>query len=177
MTEFELGILDKIQKLFGSPFGDRFFPAITSLGDAGMIWIAFILILITIPHTRKMGYVAAVSLILEAVVCNLILKPMVGRIRPCDVAEGIQLLIPRPEDYSFPSGHTAASFSVASSLLFCKSKLGIPTLILAVLIAFSRLYLYVHFPSDVLIGALIGTASGFLAWYCKISTGEKRNSA
>lgn len=176
MTAWELGILDGIQTWFGSPFGDWFFPAVTKLGDAGMIWIVFTLLLIVIPRTRKIGYAAAVSLILEAVVCNLVLKPLVGRVRPCDVAEGVRLLIPRPEDASFPSGHTSASFAVASVLVFGKSRLGIPALILAVLIACSRLYLYVHFPSDVLAGALLGTISGYLAYFCIIFTDRKSNS-
>lgn len=162
MAAIELGILDGIQKLFGSSFGDRFFPAVTHLGDAGMVWIVLTLILIAIPRTRKVGCVAAGSLILEALVCNVILKPLVARTRPCDLVPGIALLIPRPADYSFPSGHTSAGFAVASALLLEKSKLGIPVLVLAVIIAFSRLYLYVHFPSDVLAGALLGVVSAFV---------------
>lgn len=104
----------------------------------------------------------AVSLVLEVLCCNIILKPFVARTRPCDVNAAVQLLVPRPSDYSFPSGHTGASFAAASSLLFGKNRMWIPSLILAVLIGFSRLYLYVHYPSDVLAGALIGIMLGWL---------------
>ena len=138
-------------------------PFITSLGNSGMIWIALALILMLIPKTRKTGFVVAVSLILEVICCNLILKPFVGRIRPCDVNPAIQLLIPRPTDYSFPSGHAGASFAATAALFGQKSRLWIPSLILSLLIGFSRLYLYVHYPSDVLVGALLGTMLGLLA--------------
>lgn len=95
---------------------------------------------------------------LEVVCCNLLLKPLTARVRPCDVSRGIALLVPRPEDYSFPSGHTGASFAAVSALLFSRNKLWLPCLI-----GFSRLYLYVHYPTDVLAGALLGLAAGFAA--------------
>ncbi|MDO5406748.1 MAG: phosphatase PAP2 family protein [Eubacteriales bacterium] len=175
MAELELKILDGIQEVFGSAFSDCFFPAVTKLGNAGMIWIVLTLLLVIVPRTRRAGYMAAFSLALEAAVCNLILKPMVARIRPCDLAEGIQLLIGRPEDYSFPSGHTSAGFAVAAALLLSGSRLGIPTLVLAVMIAFSRLYLYVHFPTDVLAGALLGIAAALVVRSCKNVTERRKN--
>ena len=95
---------------------------------------------------------------MDVVLCNGILKNLVGRIRPFDVNTSIQLLVARPHDYSFPSGHTAASFAAAVILfLQLPKKYGIPALILAVLISFSRLYLGVHYPTDVLAGAVSGT--------------------
>ena len=98
------------------------------------------------------------ALCIELVVCNGILKNLFARIRPCDVNTQIQLLIARPDDFSFPSGHTAASFAAAVILfLQLPKKYGIPALILAVLISFSRLYLGVHYPTDVLAGAVSGT--------------------
>ena len=104
----------------------------------------------------------AVSLALEALCCNVILKPAVARLRPCDVDTTVQLLISHPGEFSFPSGHSGASFAAASALFFGKSPLGIPAFILAALIGFSRLYLYVHYPTDVLAGALIGIALGWI---------------
>ena len=103
----------------------------------------------------------AVSLALEALLCNVILKPLVARTRPYEVNTMMELLIARPLDYSFPSGHTAAAFASASALYFGRNRLWIPALILAVFLAFSRMYLYVHYPSDVLAGALIGIAAGW----------------
>lgn len=96
------------------------------------------------------------ALALDVLLCNVMLKPLVGRMRPFTVNTGMELLINAPKDFSFPSGHTAASFAAAFALLFVKNKLWIPSMILASLIAFSRLYLYVHYPTDVLAGILLG---------------------
>jgi undecaprenyl-diphosphatase len=96
------------------------------------------------------------ALALDVLLCNVMLKPLVGRMRPFTVNTGVELLINAPKDFSFPSGHTAASFAAAFALLFVKNKLWIPSMILASLIAFSRLYLYVHYPTDVLAGILLG---------------------
>ena len=134
------------------------------LGNAGAIWIACAVVLILIPKTRKVGLVLAVSLALEALCCNLILKPLVARIRPFDMNTAAQLLISPPKDFSFPSGHTGAAFAAASALFFSKNRLWIASLILAILIAFSRLYLYVHYPTDVLGGVLLGILSGWLGY-------------
>lgn len=159
---FELGILDFIQSHLRSDVLDFIMPLITKLGNGGILWICLSLILILFRKTRKTGIAMAVSLVLEVLCCNIILKPFVARPRPCDVNTAVQLLVPHPTDYSFPSGHTGASFAAASALFFSKNRLWIPSLILAVLIGFTRLYLYVHYPSDVLAGALIGIMLGWL---------------
>ena len=120
-------------------------------------------VLLVIPQTRKWGIALAAALCLDAVICNMILKPVVGRIRPCDVNQSVQLLIARPADYSFPSGHTAASFTTVAALYFAGAKkLWKITLSLAFLMAFSRMYLYVHYPTDVLGGVIVGCAAGYL---------------
>lgn len=111
----------------------------------------------------------AAALLFDAVLCNILLKPLAGRIRPCDILTEVELLIPRPEDFSFPSGHTAASFASVTALwLAGKKRWAMAALPLAVLIAFSRMYLCVHFPTDILGGAVLGTACGWLgAWAIK----------
>ena len=91
------------------------------------------------------------------------IKPLVGRIRPYDINTAVGLLIPRPTDFSFPSGHTGASFAAAAALEDSNYRLRIPAWVLAVLIAFSRLYLYVHYPTDVLAGAMLGILTGWTA--------------
>lgn len=101
------------------------------------------------------------ALALEVLCCNLILKPFVARIRPCDINTAVHLLVPRPDDFSFPSGHTGASFAATSALYFSRSRLRFPALVSAVLIGFSRLYLYVHYPTDVLAGAVLGSLLGW----------------
>lgn len=159
----ELAILDFIQSTFRCGFLDHLMPFITYLGDGGKIWIACTILLLLIPRTRKVGLTMALALVLDLVCCNLFLKPLVARTRPFDVNTAVQLLIERPSDYSFPSGHTASSFAAAAALYFSRKKLWIPAVILAGLIAFSRLYLYVHYPTDVLAGAVIGILMGWIA--------------
>ena len=159
---FELEILNQLQKLH-TPVLDKIMVFITNLGSAGIIWIILTVVCLIIPRTRKVGWVMAASLIVDLILCNGILKNLVARTRPCDVNKSIQLLIKRPWDYSFPSGHTAASFaSVTALYLAGEKKLWKMALILACLIAFSRLYLYVHYPTDILGGILVGIFSGFI---------------
>ena len=158
----ELAILDFIQSNLRCDFLDSAMTLITGLGDGGKIWIACTVVLLLIPKTRKAGMAMVIALTLDILCCNVILKPFVARIRPCDVNTAVQLLIERPLDYSFPSGHTASSFAAASALYFSRKKLWIPAAILAGLIGFSRLYLYVHYPTDVLAGALLGIMLGWI---------------
>ena len=115
----------------------------------------------------KTGLILGAALILDGIFCNLLLKNLVRRIRPCDINDVIRLLIPYPSDYSFPSGHTAVSFAAVSALYFAGEKyLWKAALVLAVFIAFSRMYLYVHYPTDILGGALLGILCGYLG--CRI---------
>ena len=161
----EFQILDALQTIH-NPVLDTIMCAITRLGDAGIIWILLCIVLLVLPKTRKSGVILMAALLVDLVICNGILKPLVHRIRPFDVKTGIELLVNRPTDYSFPSGHTAASFaSVMALYLAGEKKLWIPTLVLAVLIAFSRLYLYVHYPTDVLGGIAVGAAAGALGYW------------
>lgn len=157
----EFSILDSLQGI-RTPVGDVVMCFITKLGEAGMIWIVLTVILLLIPKTRKAGIVMMAALCIDLVVCNGILKNLFARIRPCDVNTQIQLLIARPDDFSFPSGHTAASFAAVAALYFSgERKLWKPALVLACLIAFSRLYLYVHYPTDILGGIFVGLAAGY----------------
>ncbi|MEE1242887.1 phosphatase PAP2 family protein [Frisingicoccus sp.] len=160
----EIKILDLIQSI-RTPVGDMLMCFITKLGNAGIIWILLAVILLMIPKTRKSGIILAVALCVDLVLCNGILKNLFVRIRPCDVNTSIQLLIPRPHDYSFPSGHTAASFAAVAALYLAgEKKIWPPVLVMACLIAFSRMYLYVHYPTDILGGILVGFLSGYIGW-------------
>ena len=112
----------------------------------------------------------ALALIMGLLLCNLTLKPLVARIRPYDYQlaffqKNIPLLIEAQHDFSFPSGHTIASFEAAVALTLHHKKLGIAAIVLAVLIAFSRLYLYVHYPTDVLAGMVVGVVSALSSFY------------
>ena len=161
----ELMILDWIQSL-RNPLLDTVMLFFTRLGDVGFIWIILSLILLIKGKTRQIGIMMFIALCLNVFLCNGILKHLFARVRPCDINTSIQLLVPRPTDYSFPSGHTSASFTVVAVLYFMKSKkLFKASLILALLIAFSRMYLYVHYPSDILGGIVVGMICGYLAVY------------
>ena len=160
----ELPVLDWISEHLHCGFLDAVMPAITFLGNGGWFWIAIAAVMLIFKKTRKTGLMMGVALICGLLVGNLFLKPVVARIRPYEYNEAIQLLIKTPHDYSFPSGHTLASFEGAVVLLLREKKyIGIPAVVLAALIAFSRMYLYVHYPTDVLAGALLGTAFALIA--------------
>lgn len=165
-VSFDLPILDWIQANLKNGFLNEVMPIITMFGDGGIFWIACAVILLCIPKTRKTGLGMAFALIMGLIVCNITLKPLVGRIRPYDFQEKLGVVIPllteRMHDFSFPSGHTIASFEAATVLLINNKKLGIPAVILAVLIAFSRLYLYVHYPTDVIFSVFAGILFAFL---------------
>jgi len=163
MIDFEFGILDFIQKHLRTAFGDFIMPIISILGNGGIIWLCISGILCIFPKYRKFGITMLIALVLDVLICNVTLKPMIARMRPFTVNTNIGLLIDAPKDYSFPSGHTAASFAAAFSLLFGKNRLWKPSMILAALIAFSRLYLYVHYPSDIFAGILVGLIAGVLS--------------
>lgn len=164
MLSFDFTILNFIYDHFHSGILDVVMPVITKLGNGGMIWIALAIVLLITRRYRWAGAAMLLALALDVVISNMILKPLVARIRPCDVNTTIQLLIARPTDYSFPSGHTAASFAATSALYFSRQKFWKPALVLAVLIAFSRLYLYVHYPTDILAGVMIGIIVGYLGF-------------
>lgn len=158
----ELQILDTIQNIH-SPLLDNVMVMISSLGNAGLLWILLALILLAMPKTRTSGVILCAALLVDVVVCNGLLKNLLQRPRPCDINTTVQLLVDRPTDYSFPSGHTAAAFaSVCGLYLGHMKKLWKPALVLAILIGFSRLYLYVHYPTDVIGGMVVGLACGWL---------------
>lgn len=160
----ELRFLDFLQTIH-TPLLDKILAFITSLGNAGIIWIVLAVVLLILPKTRKTGIIVAAALLMDLVLCNLILKNLVARVRPYDVNTAIAILIKKPLDFSFPSGHTAASFAAMTALFLAKMKKAwIAALILAVLIAFSRLYFYVHYPTDVLGGAVVGILSGIIGY-------------
>lgn len=141
--------------------------AITSLGNAGWFWLALSILLFLIPKTRHLGVLCCCSMFFMVVLNNMILKNLVDRIRPFVDYPDILPLGHIPKDSSFPSGHTAASFAVATVIL-CRTKkrFGIPAIILATLIALSRLYVGVHYPTDVLGGFVMGLLCSFLGMRC-----------
>ena len=167
MQQLELGILDWIQANLRCGALDVLMPALSWTCNHGEIWIVLAAVLLAVKRYRRQGLAVGCALVTDLVLCNLILKPLVGRGRPF-VVHPVELLVPPPTDASFPSGHTAASFAAVFALKASGSPLWKPALAVAVAMAFSRLYLYVHWPSDVLFGALVGAAAGFIgAWMAR----------
>ena len=136
---------------------------ITFLGNGGWIWTAAGFLLLFFPRTRRTGACVLVSLALGFLIGNVGLKNVIARSRPCWLDETIPVLVQVPRDYSFPSGHTLSSFAGAVSIWRMHPRWGWAALLLAGLIGFSRLYLFVHFPTDVLGGAAVGALCGVLA--------------
>ncbi|MCD7808628.1 MAG: phosphatase PAP2 family protein [Erysipelotrichaceae bacterium] len=161
----EIQILNFIQNIRTS-FLDQIMIFITHLGSAGIIWIILTTILLLYPKTRKIGIILTIALFIDLLLCNIILKNIVARPRPFNINTAIELIINAPTDYSFPSGHTSASFSVVSVLYILKHQLWKPSLILAIMIAFSRMYLYVHYPTDIIGGIICGIVCGYLGYKC-----------
>lgn len=167
MQQWELGILDWIQANLRCGVLDVLMPALSWTCNHGEIWIVLAAVLLAVKRYRRQGLAVGCALVTDLVLCNLILKPLVGRVRPF-AGHPVKLLIPPPTDASFPSGHTAASFAAVFALKASGSPLWKPALAVAVVMAFSRLYLYVHWPSDVLGGVLVGAAAGFIgAWIAR----------
>ena len=166
MESVEFAILDWIQQHLRCGFLDTVLPAVSWICNHGEVWIILAAVLLLLrKRDRWVGVSVALALVLDLVCCNLILKPLVDRVRPFAVNTAVELLTAPPLDASFPSGHTAASFAAVFALKASGSRLWKPALVLAAAIAFSRLYLYVHWPSDVLFGAVLGTALGYAgAW-------------
>ena len=158
---FDLPVLDLIQTNLQSPFMDKFMPIITVFGDAGIFWMIIAALLLVFPKTRRTGLGMFIAMLIGLLVCNVTLKPLVARIRPYDLQAEfgvtINLLCGLQHDFSFPSGHTIASFEAAVVMLRNSKKLGIPAMLLAILISFSRMYLYVHYPTDVIASIILGT--------------------
>lgn len=134
--------------------------AITHLGDLGILWLITAIIILLLKKYRKCGITMLLGLLSGRVVGNLILKNLIQRSRPCWINTSVDMLISVPEDYSFPSAHTLSGFIAVTILMYYDKRIGIPAMLIASLIAFSRLYLYVHFPTDILAGMILGIVLG-----------------
>lgn len=160
------GFLLFLQESVRNPILDSIMIFITSLGNGGMIWIAATILLLIPKKTRKAGVMSAVALLGSLIINNNIVKNIVQRPRPFVTFADLQIIIPTPSEFSFPSGHTSSSFAAAAVFYrHLPKKLGIPSVILAGLIGFSRLYVGVHYPTDVIAGVLMGILLSYLAEY------------
>ena len=162
LSQLELPILDWFQTL-RNPIFDVLAQVMDVINGHGEIFMLITLLLILYKPTRKVGYVCATALIFDYLLLNRVLKPMVGRIRPYDLNTAVQLIVGAPHDFSFPSGHTGVSFAFAAAVSPLGRKAHTLALVFACLMGISRMYLYVHYPTDVLAGAVVGTLCGLAA--------------
>ena len=181
MNLFESNILVWIQDNLRGVM-DPFWIFITHLGDKGLFWIAIGLTLLCFKKTRPAGFAVLISLLINLCITNLTLKPLIARPRPYLVNDALSILISRPSEFSFPSGHTSGSLTAAFALYaFVPKKYGISAVVLAFLIAVSRLYVGVHYPTDILGGIAVAIVSSFFGCMLVRKIGamwkEKRQNA
>lgn len=160
ITQLDFSVLYWIQEHLRCGVLDFLMPKITFLGNAGLIWLFTAAVLLLLPKYRRVGIYLLAGLAASVLVGNVALKHLVARPRPCWLDETVKLLISVPTDYSFPSGHTLASVISATVLARADRRFGAAAIPLAALIAVSRLYLFVHFPTDVLTSVVLGIAIG-----------------
>ena len=159
---WEFDVLYWFQSIHNSVF-DVIWPIITLFGAKGAFCaISSVLILIFVKD-KRVGLTCILAWVIDVLICNVTIKPLAMRDRPCWIDTTVPLLVEVPDDYSFPSGHTAILFCWAISIIQYNKKWGIAAIVLAILVGFSRLYLFVHFPTDVLVGAICGTIAAIIS--------------
>ena len=162
ISNLDINILNFIRDNLSNPVMDKIMIFITTLGDKGILWIIIGIILLSMKKYRKVGFILLIALLVNALIGEGILKNIVQRPRAFITYPDISIIINPPTSFSFPSGHTASSFAAAVVLGHYFKKWSFLFYFLATLIAFSRLYLFVHYPSDIIVGIALGTICGLL---------------
>lgn len=171
MEQFERRILDFIQTHLRHRLLDWLMVLVSRIGDNGEVWFVTMCVLLWQSQSRLIGWAMFVTMSLELLICNVWLKPTLGRVRPFKQRPELKLLVKEPTDCSFPSGHTASAFAATVVLWGCGSGLWLPAFVIALLTAISRMYLYVHWPSDVVGGIGLGIIIGFVGQFIGLFTG------
>lgn len=172
IQSIDFSILDFLRFSAHTSFGDKFFPFITIFGNP-IMFVFYVLLLLVVKKTRREGIMCACGIGTGALICNVLLKNIVQRARPCWLHPEVELLIETPKDYSFPSGHTMAMVILSVILIYKHPKLAWGLVPFTLLIMYSRLYLYVHFPSDVLFSLIVGFGIGALTCYVESRISKK----
>ena len=174
IQDWDNRMLDRISKLRTKRL-NKIMVGATTIGNSGLVWFVLAIALLPFQKYRTSGIAIIIAIIVSWLCGEVTIKNIVGRVRPCHKVSEDQLLIKNPPHYSFPSGHTAASFaSVTALYLSGERRIGLIALVISCLIAVSRLYLYVHYPTDVLGGIIFGCLSGWLGYHIvKFAEGKK----
>ena len=177
LGQIEGAFLLWIQETLRNGVTDPILSAYTKLGDSGLLWIALCLLLLLHPKTRRAGAAGGLALLFSLLFTNLIIKQLVGRTRPWLILVGLVPLVAESDPNSFPSGHTSASFAAATAFFHTLPRrwMRVTAVVMAAVMGLSRLYVGVHFPSDVLCGALVGFLCGLLGWKMVTYIEEKRD--
>lgn len=175
ITKIDFSILYYIQEHLRCSFLDFLMPLFGFIQEGGMVWIVISIILICFKKTRYCGFAILLAMGIDTLITEFAIKNIVCRVRPCNIDFSIKMLVSRPDSYGFPSNHSASAFAAATALLVTlkKKRWAILGYILATAIALSRLYVFVHFPSDVLVGAIVGSLIALLVCFLMKKTGFK----
>lgn len=156
LQNIDIKVLDLLNRKFRCQFLDKIMPLITAMGNCGIVWVLASICLVNNKNYRVKGYMIITSLVITTIIGEGIIKHLIKRTRPFVNMKDSKLLVSKPITYSFPSGHTASSFAAAGIFMNMDSSLSILVVIVASLIAFSRIYLNVHYPTDVVTGIILG---------------------
>lgn len=165
ITQIDFSVLDFIQNNLRCDILDKIMVFLSMIGEGGIVWFVVAIPMLFFKKSRVCGVVMILSMGITLLLGEFFLKNLFGRVRPCNLVDDIDMLVSCPQSFSFPSGHTSSSFASATTIFKWNKKYGVIALVLAFLIAFSRLYNYVHFPTDVLAGALLGILTSLLLYH------------
>lgn len=176
ITKIDFSILYWIQDNLRCVVLDFLMPLFSHIQEAGIIWILISVALICFKKTRYCGFAILLAMGIDTLITEFAVKNIICRVRPCNIDFSVNMLVERPDSYGFPSNHTASAFAAAVALLCTlkKKKWAILGFILSVMISFSRLYVFVHFPSDVIVGAIVGSLIALLVCFVMKKSGFKQ---
>lgn len=175
ITKIDFSILYWIQDNLRNSFMDFVMPLFSNLQDGGLIWISIAVVMLFFKRTRYCGIAVLFAMGIDTLITEYGIKNIVCRVRPCNLVDDVNMLVKKPTSYSFPSNHSASAFAgaVAVMLTIKKKAWTIPAFVFSGIIAFSRMYVFVHFPSDVFAGILLGSTIAVLVCYLMKKTGFK----
>lgn len=175
ITNIDFSILYWIQDNLRNSFMDFFMPLFSNLQDGGLIWISIAVVMLFFKRTRYCGIAVLFAMGIDTLITEYGIKNIVCRVRPCNLVDDVNMLVEKPTSYSFPSNHSASAFAgaVAVMLTIKKKAWTIPAFVFSGIISFSRMYVFVHFPSDVFAGILLGSAVAVLVCFLMKITGFK----